>query len=95
MEILTDEAGNEVSQGSRLLVSSSGKVVTNFLLFNSRRALHEVLVRRVTSGPCIEADSVRVSRNSFPRQQAVDLSFSAHAQLIPKLPYGQRDNGLI
>ena len=41
------------------------------LLFASRRTLHEVFMRRVASGPRVEADPVRVPRVIFSGQQAV------------------------
>ena len=54
-----------------------------------------MLVGRVTSDPCIEADSVRVSRVSFPRQQAVDLGFAVHGPLVAELRRRQTEDGLI
>ena len=57
--------------------------------------MHEELVRRVASSPCVEADSVRVAGFRFAGQEAVHLGLAVHAQLVSELRRRQADHGLV
>src|SRR3990172_5470004 len=65
------------------------------LLLDSRGALDAVLMWRVASGPCVDADSVPVPRLRSSGQKAIHLGFGVHAQLVAELRRRQAEDGLI